>query len=50
MNREKQKIAELNEQNKEIYLQTKLFLRRDVKKRSERQSVLDSFFELLKDA
>ena len=50
MNREKQKIAELNEPNKEIYLQTKLFLRRDVKKRSERQSVLDSFFELLKDA
>ena len=50
MNREKQKIAELNEQNKEIYLQTKLFLRRDVKKRSERQAVLDSFFELLKDA
>ena len=31
MNREKQKIAELNEQNKEIYLQTKMFLRRDVK-------------------
>lgn len=50
MGKERQKIRELNEENRKIYLQTKLFLRRDVKDRKERKSVLDEFFGLLKEA
>ena len=50
MGKEHRKLRELNEENRKIYLQTKLFLRRDVKNRKERKSVLDEFFGLLKEA
>ncbi len=44
------RVKALNEENRKVYLQTRLFLRRDVKRRSERKAVLNEFFELLSDA
>lgn len=50
MRENRKKLKELNERNREIYSQTKILLRHDVKKKSERKAVLNEFFELLSDA
>lgn len=50
MEQKRYSIKQLNKEYREVYRQTKLFLRRDVKRRSERKAVLNEFVELLLNA
>ena len=50
MGRQQFKLKNLNKEYREIYKPTELFLRRDVKSKAERKTVLKEFFELLSEA
>lgn len=50
MREHRKMLKELNEENRKIYFQTRLFLCRDVKNRRERKAVLNDFLEVLSDA